>query len=387
MSLEDFFQPIDFELASDEHGDTRLHQTLRIYREGNFPELEGVQVALFGVNEDRRSEFNKGCKGATRVRHFFYALHKYDMPLEVADLGNIDAGHSIEDTDAAVKLVCTELLKQNIIPLIIGGSQDLTYANYTAYESLEQTVNLVSVDHRLDFGETGTQFTSTNYLNRIVLHQPNYLFNFSNIGHQRYLVDKDLIELMEKMYFDLYRLGDVNTNIVNTEPVVRNADILSIDISAIRYSDAPGTAASGPNGLYGEYACQLSRYAGMSDKLTSFGIYEYQPDLDPRGITAHLIAQMIWCFLEGITLRKKDFPVGSKEDYTKYIVDLSTSEHQLVFYKSPRTDRWWMDIPYPAGMRNKYERHHLVPCTYDEYQTATNDDMPNRWWRTYQKLT
>ncbi|MGB0422822.1 MAG: formimidoylglutamase [Flavobacteriales bacterium] len=387
MSLEDFFQPIEFELASDEHGDTRLHQTLRIYRDGNFPELNGIQVALFGVNEDRRSEFNKGCTGATRVRHFLYALHKYDLPLEVADLGNIEAGHSIEDTDAAIKLVCTELLKQNIIPLIIGGSQDLTYANYMAYESLEQTVNLVSVDHRLDFGEAGATFTSTNYLNKIVLHQPNYLFNFSNIGHQRYLVDKDLIELMEKMYFDLYRLGDVNSNIVNTEPIVRNADIVSIDISAVRYSDAPGTSASGPNGLYGEYACQLSRYAGMSDKLTSFGIYEYQPDLDPTGVTAHLIAQMIWCFLEGITLRKNDFPIGSKDDYTKYIVDLSTSEHQLVFYKSPRSDRWWMDIPYPAGMKNKYERHHLVPCTYDEYQTATNDDMPNRWWRTYQKLT
>ena len=247
-------------------------------------------------------------------------------------------------------------------------------------------VNLVAVDHRLDFGEAGSSFTSTNYLNKIVLHQPNYLFNFSNIGHQRYLVEKDLIELMDKMYFDLYRLGEVNGSVVEAEPAVRNADIMSFDISAVRHADAPGTEASGPNGLYSEHACQLARYAGMSDKLSSFGIYEYNPELDPRGVTAHLIAQMIWCFLEGITLRKGEYPIGSKEEFTKYIVDLSTSEHQLVFYKSARSDRWWMDVPYPAGTKNKYERHHLVPCTYAEYQMATQDDMPHRWWKTYQKL-
>jgi hypothetical protein len=192
---------------------------------------------------------------------------------------------------------------------------------------------------------------------------------------------------MEKMYFDVYRLGEINTNIQNTEPLVRNADIVSFDLSAIRFSDAPGTENSGPNGLYAEQACQIARYAGMSDKLTSFGIYEYRPDLDQRGMTAHLVAQMIWCFIEGITLRKGDYPIGDKESYLKYIVDLSTEEHQLTFYKSPRSDRWWMDVPYPAGRKNKYERHHLVPCSYDEYQQATNDDMPDRWWRTYQKLT
>ena len=386
MSLQDFFQPVNMELADDQYGDTRLHQTIDIHTERSFPELDHVKVAIFGVHEDRRSDFNKGATGADRVRGFLYALHAYDLALPLADLGNIAPGHTVEDTDAAIKVVCQDLLRQNIIPLIIGGSQDLTYANYAAYEALEQTVNLVAVDHRLDFGEAGSSFTSTNYLNKIVLHQPNYLFNFSNIGHQRYLVEKDLIELMDKMYFDLYRLGEVNGSVVEAEPAVRNADIMSFDISAVRHADAPGTEASGPNGLYSEHACQLARYAGMSDKLSSFGIYEYNPELDPRGVTAHLIAQMIWCFLEGITLRKGEYPIGSKEEFTKYIVDLSTSEHQLVFYKSARSDRWWMDVPYPAGTKNKYERHHLVPCTYAEYQMATQDDMPHRWWKTYQKL-
>lgn len=387
MSLEDFFKPIVLPEKKADLEDHRFSDQVRIHVRGEFPELDGVKVALFGIHEHRRTGVEDAVSDTSPIRKFLYDLHSLDEDIKVADLGNIEAGYALADTDALVKLVCEDLIKANIIPLLIGGSQDLTYANYAAYEALEQTVNLVSVDARLDFGEDPSSFTSSNYLNKIVLHQPNYLFNYSNIGNQRYLIDKALLELMEKMYFDVYRLGEINTNIQNTEPLVRNADIVSFDLSAIRFSDAPGTGNSGPNGLYAEQACQIARYAGMSDKLTSFGIYEYRPDLDQRGMTAHLVAQMIWCFIEGITLRKGDYPIGDKESYLKYIVDLSTEEHQLTFYKSPRSDRWWMDVPYPAGRKNKYERHHLVPCSYDEYQQATNDDMPDRWWRTYQKLT
>jgi hypothetical protein len=45
-----------------------------------------------------------------------------------------------------------------------------------------------------------------------------------------------------------------------------------------------------------------------------------------------------------------------------------------------------MDVPYPAGTEKKYERHHLVPCTYEEFQMASAEEMPDRWWKTYQKL-
>jgi hypothetical protein len=167
---------------------------------------------------------------------------------------------------------------------------------------------------------------------------------------------------------------------------LRNADIVSFDISAIRMSEAPGSGNAGPNGFYGQEAAQLCRYAGMSDKLTSFGIYEFNPAMDREGQTAHLVAQMIWCFIEGVSQRKMDYPIGDYSEYYKYIVPMTESDHEIIFYKSTKTDRWWMDVPYPAGKSRDYERHHLVPCTYEEYQQATNEEMPDRWWRTYQKL-
>lgn len=309
-----------------------------------------------------------------------------DDKVNMIDLGNIEAGNEISDTYYALNQICQVLLRKKIIPLIIGGSQDLTYASYLAYEHMEQTVNVVTIDHRLDFGKSDGEIDNKSYLNKIVLHKPNYLFNYSNIGHQRYLVDPDLLQLMSNMYFDAHRLGDMQPFLYRTEPIIRNADIFSLDISAIRQSEAPGSAYAGPNGFYGDEAAQLCRYAGMSDKLSSFGIYELNPEYDRDGQTMHLAAQLVWCFVEGVSQRKMDYPVGDYSEYIKFIVPLLNDGHELIFYKSDKSDRWWMDVPYPSGQENKYERHHLVPCTYEEYQQATNEEMPDRWWKTYQKL-
>ncbi len=384
--LLDFFRPAEVDIPSSEDGVRRIADSSLVHRAGFLPSPEDAEIVIFGVQEDRGAVSNDGCAEAPNsIRAHLYQLHDFDQSLSIVDLGDIIAGARLEDTYAAVKVVCTELLKADKIPVILGGSQDLTYAAYAAYEELEQTVNLVTIDRRLDFGGSPDEHHAHNYLNRIVLHQPNYLFNYSNIAHQRYLVDKDLLELMEKMYFDVHRLGEINSAIVNAEPVLRNADLVSFDFGAIRTSDAPAHGVPSPNGLYAEGACQLCRYAGMADKLSMFGLFGFNPRYDERGRSAELAAQLIWHFMEGISQRRGDFPVGSKSDYIRYIVPLA--DHQLVFYKSPLTDRWWMDVPYPSQAGNRFMRHHLVPCTYADYQQATNDEMPDRWWKTFQKLT
>lgn len=384
MNLGEFLTPLA--LPDKPRGFVRKH--VIPFDEAMDPDTPAPHLAIVGVEEDRRSLENGGTsQGIHPVRKHLYLLEDIDEDVKIADLGTILKGNTYEDTQQALKTVCTELMSRGVIPIIIGGGQDLTYSCYSAFESLEQTINLVTVDRKLDFGERDEELNAHNYLNNIILHQPNYLFNFCNIGHQRYLVDGDMLELMGKMYFDTLRLGEANQNITRAEACVRDADILSFDISAIRHSDAPGCVYSGPNGLYGEQACQIMKYAGMSDKLNLLGIFDYNPEFDRREITAQLIAQMIWCFADGYTQRKGDYPIGDKKEYLRYTVSLESKGHELVFYKSHKSDRWWLDVPYPAGMRNKYERHHLVPCNYEDYQLATNDEIPDKWWRAYQKLT
>jgi formiminoglutamase len=387
MDISVFFKFIDgSKYIQEETTSSQMAKCVQFFT-GDLDEIEGKRVAFIGVKENRTAGKNEGTEnGPDVIREKFYSLFTFDEKIAMIDLGNIEAGNEISDTYYALNETCQYLLKKNILPVILGGSQDLTYANYMAYEHMEQTVNLVTIDYRLDFGRSDGETDSRNYLNRIILHKPNYLFNYSNVGHQRYLTEPELLDLMGNMYFDTWRLGEMQPQLARTEPIIRNADILSIDIGSVRQSEAPGCAWAGPNGFYGDQIAQMCRYAGMSDKLSSFGIYEYNPILDRDGQTAHLIAQMIWCMLEGMTHRKQDYPVGDYSEYMKYIVPLAEEGSEIVFYKSNKSDRWWMDVPYPTGQEVKYERHHLVPCTYEEYQQATNEEMPDRWWRTYQKL-
>jgi len=390
MDISLYLEPLelpDYKFGDEDSG-FRMGDQIRSYIDGeNFPNLDDVDIAIIGVNEERKAVNNIGCAHAPDyIRNHLYKLFRGDFLPRIADLGNIKQGHTIDDTYFALTTIISELIKNKIVPIIIGGSQDLTFANYMAYESLGQVINIVGIDSLFDLGKTDQELDSRSYLNKIILHQPNFLFNYTNIGYQSYLVDPEAISLMKNLYFDVYRLGRIRHALEETEPLVRNADMITIDISAVRQSDAPGNGNPSPNGFYGEELCQIMRYAGLSDKLSSIGFYEVNPTNDNNGQTTNLVAQMIWYFVDGFYARKNDHPYKDKEKYIKYTVSIKDHKDQLVFYKSKKSDRWWMDVPVKTNYKDIYERHHLVPCSYNDYETACKDDIPDRWWQAYQKL-
>ncbi|MBL4905071.1 MAG: formimidoylglutamase [Flavobacteriaceae bacterium] len=348
-----------------------------------LPDLENVHIAIFGVQEDRNAIDNINCgDNLFEIRKHLYQLFPGNWHTKIVDLGNIEKGATIEDTYFAVSNLMTHLLKNNIIPVVIGGSQDITYANYRAYGTLEQTVNIVAVDSRFDIGTTQDELNSRSYLSKIIMDTPNNLFNYSNIGYQTYYNSQEEMDLLESLFFDAYRLGEVK-DLQTVEPILRDADIVSIDIGSIRQSEAPANNNCSPNGFYGEEICAISRYAGISDKVTSFGIYEYNSKFDQHNQTAHLIAQMIWYFIEGVNFRAKDYPYCTKENYQKFIV-LLEDDDPINFYKSDKSGRWWMEINIITN--NKYKRHALIPCTYQDYLQATAQKMPDRWYKALRKL-
>lgn len=390
MSLQDFFSPIEPAIFQPEisYNNSQIGSSIQGYFT-SFPYLEDIEIAILGVEEDRNAVNNTGCSlGPDVFRDSFYPLYKGFTNPKIADLGNIKAGASVMDTYFAVKTVVAELIKQGILPIIIGGGQDLTYAQYWAYEALEQKVDLVVVDSKFDLNEDqvgSRETTSLSYLNKIFLHEPNYLFNYSNIGYQSYYVSQESIKVIDKLYFDAYRLGEFKGKVDQSEPVLRNADLISFDLGAIRSSDAGANPNASPNGFYGEEACQICRYAGMNDKLTSIGFYEFNPAYDSNSQSAALLSHMVWYFIDGFYNRKKDLPLQPKSAYVIYRTSLKQETYQVVFVKSKKTDRWWMQVPYP-NTKSVNERFHLVPCSYQDYKTAIDGDMPDLWWRTYQKL-
>jgi formiminoglutamase len=394
MSLVDFLSPIDLEKITPKRGYYTSHLGVKIdcYTD-TFPDLDENKpdIAIIGVMEDRNAVNNSGCALAPDyIRERLFELNEGAYTTKIVDLGNIRQGASITDTYIALKTVINELIKKDILPIIIGGGQDLTFAQYLAYEDLEQKVDVVVVDSKFDLNDDSyyenIETTSESYLNRIFLHEPNYLFNFSNLGYQTYFASQDSLRVMDKLYFDVHRLGELSGQIQMVEPIIRNASMVSFDISAIRSSDAVANANTTPNGFFGHEACAICRYAGFNDKLTSIGFYEFNPAYDNNGQTAILLAQMIWYFIDGFYNRKKDFPLQPRSQYLIYKTSLKHNDHELVFVKSKKSDRWWMQVPYPTN-GSKNERSHLVPCRYEDYNIAVSGEMPDLWWRTYQKLT
>ena len=385
MEILDYFQAVSVDAISGGKAYSENQLGSKIQFQPNS--FEKIDLAIFSVAEDRGSQSNQGSAFAgNAVRSFLYELQKGDYPLQIADLGVMTPGDQISDTYFAIQDCVASLMKENVLPILIGGSADLNYAVYLAYAKLEQTINMVSIDPRFALGNTDDVINSSNYFSKILFHQPNALFNFSNLGYQSYFVDPKELDLIEELFFDIHRLGIVKADLTESEPIIRNADMLSFNMGAIAQRDAPSNLMASPNGFTGEQGCQLARYAGLSDKLSAIGFYEYNATISDSGQTAHLLAQMIWYFIDGFANRKKDFPACTKKEYTKYTVAVDEGERELNFYKSPKSDRWWMDVPYTQNFRSKYERHLMLPCSYADYVVATQNEIPERWFQTFKKL-
>jgi arginase family enzyme len=382
----DFLKPVDEALLAyaKMQQNQSLGQSIEIYTsQSNFPEVLNKKIAIVGVQEGRASVNNYGTGNSfNEVRKELYKLFPGNWPLSVVDIGNIEQGSTIEDSYYALKELLSYLIKNKVIPIILGGGQDLTYSNYRAYDTLEQTVNLVSIDNKFDLGAIDEELNSQSYLSKIVMNKPNNLFNFCNLGYQTYFNSQDEIDLLESLFFETYRLGEISENIKLVEPVLRDADIVSLDLSSIKNAESPATSNGTPNGFSGTEICTLARYAGISDKVSSFGIYEYNENIDIKNQSAQLIAQMIWYFIEGVAFRANDYPFGLKDNYQKYIVPIE--DQILNFHKSNKSGRWWMEIN--LNKNNKFKRHTLIPCTYQDYINASNQEIPERWLRTLKKL-
>lgn len=384
MSLADFLFPVESNSFQTAPPNCLIDYSYAHAKQ--FPSLDGFQIAIIGVEEDRQALNNQGCAlAANAVRKYLYNLHKGTSFPAIVDLGNIKQGATVSDSYTALSITISELIKQRIVPVVIGGSHDLTYAQYLSYVLLDHTVDVVIVDPKFDINESEDDINAQSFLYKIILHKPNYLFNLSLLGYQTYFVDQKSIEIIEKLKFDAHRLGKLKEKLEEVEPLVRTADMLSFDISAIRHSDAAANAYSSPNGFYGEDACQIARYAGMSDNLTSIGFYEMNPKLDVQNQSAMLMSQMIWYFADGYANRKNDLPLSDKSNFIKYTTSLKNNQYQLVYYKSKKSNRWWMEVPI-SSQNSKYEKHHLIPCSYHDYETACNDELPDRWWQAYQKF-
>tara|TARA_B100001094_G_scaffold215761_1_gene209845 strand:- start:71 stop:1258 length:1188 start_codon:yes stop_codon:yes gene_type:complete len=350
--------------------------------ERGIPDLDTTKIVIIGIPENRNSIDYLGDElNLNEIRKSLYNLYPGNWSTEIADLGNLILGENVEQTYGRIISMLSILFEKKIIPIIIGGSHDLLYANYRAYDSFKSTVNIVNIDSNFDIGDSAKPINNLSYLGKIILDEPHNLFNYSNLGYQTYHNSQEEIDLMENLYFESYRLGEVCSNIRLSEPVMRDADIVSIDLKSVRASELSSRQKFSPNGFDGKEICALSRYAGISNKVSSFAIYEYKSSNEDE-ITEMLISQIIWYFIEGVNFRVQDSDFQNDEDYNKFTVIVD--EYELIFYQNKITSRWWIEI-ISDGSNNKLKQNTLLPCTLDDYEVAKNGSIPERWFKAIKK--
>jgi arginase family enzyme len=372
-SIQDFVEPINLAYLSKDEGyrDTQLGKHIKSY-ETALPDITDADIVLIGAGECRGAGFVlNGFEAANNVRAALYNLYYWHAQVTIADLGNVKLGQTIQDSYAALRTVIAELMLQNKKVVIMGGSHDLTLPQYHAYTSIPTLVNAVVADAKIDL-DLEARLPSDHFLEELFTGLPNHLNHYAHIGFQSYFMHPHMLETIDKLRFDCFRLGVVREGIEEMEPVIRDSHMMSFDISAIQHAQAPANIIT-PNGFNGEEACVLMQYAGMSWKTSSIGLFGYQAELDHHGLTAIQMAQMIWYIIDGVHRGKKEAPLTALDRFKEFQIAFSDIDTQ--FLQSKSTGRWWM----------KLHNDEWMPCSYKDYLIASNNEIPERWLRALER--
>ena len=371
-TIIDFLEPINrYELSNDEgYKDTQLGKHIQAY-EDEFPDISNADLVMVGCGEMRGTGGNNNTDAPNAVRTAFYNLFHWHKNVIVADIGNVKVGASLQDTYAALKTVVQELIEQGKRVVIIGGSHDVTLAQYGAYANLEQIIEASCVDARIDL-DMDSVLPNDNFLMEMLTGVPNYIKHYNHIGFQSYFVHPQMLETIDKLRFDCYRVGKVKESLEEMEPAIRNSNMLSFDIAAIQHAHAPANHLT-PNGFTGEEACVLMQYAGMSNKINTIGIYGYNAALDQHDLTAKQISHLLWYIMDGVYKSKQESALEDRNNF--YEFNMAFAEVETVFLQSKKTGRWWMQLP----------DERFVACSKLDYIIASNNDMPERWLRAMER--
>jgi formiminoglutamase len=358
-----------------------IGETIKLHTvKDGLPHLNGVQLVVIGILENRRdANALFQVESLDHVREKFYELYPGNWSSTIADLGDVPPGDTVEDTYYLIRQLTKHFLRESIIPIFLGGSQDLMYPIYRAFDEFQHMINVVNIDCRFDLGNIELPITSRSYVGKMITVEPYNLFNYSNLGFQTYFNSQDEIELLDRMYFDAIRLGHLDNDITLAEPVLRDADLIGVDMSVVRAGDL-ASAKANPNGLDGKQICSLSRYSGISDRLKVYGIFEINNE---RNYGAQLVAEMMWYFIEGYNYRIFEYPVDVSKDFMVYKVPVDNQT--LTFYKSTDSTRWWIELPFISNVNNKLKQHTLLPCDRRDYEMACDQVLPDRWLNARRK--
>ncbi len=179
MSLQttvDFLEPINLAYLSNDEGyrDTQIGKHILVH-DDEFPNISQAEMVIVGCGEMRGNGLEyDNASSPDEIRKEFYKLFHWHNNIHVADVGNIKKGASLQDTYAALQTIVSELIEQGKKVVILGGSHDITMAQYNAYVNAEKLVEAVCVDAAIDLNMDSV-LMADNFLMDMLTSEPNFV--------------------------------------------------------------------------------------------------------------------------------------------------------------------------------------------------------------------
>lgn len=380
MDLSVFFQALpEIPFTSSIQADRKLGHQVALHQE-EFPDWNQADVLLFSasVRDHNGLPFI--------LRKELYNLSSPGHSLKMADLGHLKPREVTDDLLEQLSYLLSVFRESGKICLLLIDRPLLSLAQSYAFEGSSDGLEVVHIDSQCNLLDSELLLDSQSYHHALLKDVPSWLFDFTQLGHQRYFVGESQLSWFQERNFALHRYGELMGKIELAESYLRTAHVVSADLSAVRASDAPAALVPSPGGFSTEEFCRMARYAGLGHRIRSFSISGFDPELDPHGITSRLAAMGLWYFLDGHLNAFDDIPLEDRSNLTRYSVQLHASIPRIEFYRHNRSHRWWMEVPYQDQLGASQPRSKLIACSEQDYETAKNDDIPDRWWLTYHKL-
>ena len=131
MDLTILFSAIDESVYSSISSNSSFYKSISIFSD-RMPDYKTAHIAIFGVKEDRGTELNKGAaEGPDEIRKKLYNLKKGTGQYRIVDIGNLNPGIDLDETYVRISEVCRILLESNVLPVILGGTHDLDFGQYS----------------------------------------------------------------------------------------------------------------------------------------------------------------------------------------------------------------------------------------------------------------
>lgn len=321
-------------------------------------------LALIFVSDYRGADGGGELKNFEGIREKIYRLSALDFSVPMYDFGDLISGKTPKDTSYALQEVLSLCHHKNTIPIVVGGSNDLSYTLFLALNYHSKNINYTQVSNLVSLQNDDQSLNEANYLGKIFSNDEFSLATYYHLGYQKHLSELDAVNFMKKVEFEVVRLSEMMKEVSAVEPYFRRADLITINADAVESFSTPFSIHPQVNGLNKREICAYMKEAGLSNRLKSFGLFNLELDFT-NDLNQQLVAQMIWYLIEGINIQKTH-PKSNKLNLFWVIID----EEQYAFQRDVFTGLWYF------GDSENIEK--CLPCSPQDYQLAKNGVLSPR---------